>query len=274
MLRKMLAIIVMAVLTLPFSAIAGEGISYSGSSTIGMSILEEGAVKTFEQKTGIKFASIDQPGSGKGVKALIGGKVNLAGASRALKSKEKKKKVVGTTIGYDAIAVFVHSSNPVENLTKKQIKGIFTGKIKNWKEVGGKDAPITANTEIQGEGRATMLVFQKMAMDGAPYGTGFKEIDLPRDQIVHLAGDPTGICSVSFGLLAATPKHLRNNVKGVGVDGNEPTPGNIKSGKYLIARPLVLATKGMPKGNVKTFIKFMLSPDGQEIVAKHFVSVK
>ena len=119
-----------------------------------------------------------------------------------------------------------------------------------------------------------MLVFQKIAMDGAPYGPGFKQIDFPRDQIVHLAGDETGICSVSFGLLAATPKSLRSKVKGVAVNGMEPTPDNIKFGKYLISRPLVLGTKGMPKGDVKTFIDFMLSPEGQKFVGKHFVPVK
>ena len=274
MLRRILAVVIMAVFTLSFSAYAGKGISYSGSSTIGMSVLEAGALDAYEKKTGKKFSLVEHPGSGKGIKNLIAGKVNLAGASRHLKSKEKKQKVLGTTIGYDAIAVFVHSSNPVENLTKEQIKGIFTGKIKNWKEVGGNDALITVNTEIQGEGRATLQVFQKIAMDGAPYGNGFKEIDLPRDQIVHLAGDPTGICSVSFGLLAATPKHLRDKVKGIGVNGMKPEPENIKYGKYLISRPLLLVTKGMPKGDVKEFINFMLTNEGQKIVGINFVPVK
>jgi ABC-type phosphate transport system substrate-binding protein len=107
---------------------AGDDLSYSGSSTIGMSVLEAGAVKDFEQKTGIKFKSVEQPGSGKGIQALLDGKVTLAGASRTLKSEEKAKKLLGTAIGYDAIAVFVH----------KKIKGIFSGKIMNWKEVGAR----------------------------------------------------------------------------------------------------------------------------------------
>jgi phosphate transport system substrate-binding protein len=239
-----------------------------------MSILEIGAVEAFEKDTGIKFTSIDQPGSGRGIKALVEGKVNLAGASRKIKSKEKKQKVIGTVIGYDAIAVFVHKSNPVNNLSKDQIKGIFTGKITNWKEVGGNDAPITPNTEILGEKRATMLVFQKLAMDGAAYATDFKEIDYPRDQIVHLAGDKTGICSVSLGLLAATSDRVRNSVKAVFVNVVEPTPGNIKSGAYLISRPLNLATVGLPKGDVKKFVKWILSPAGQKFVGKNFVPVR
>ncbi len=273
MIRIIMTVLATALLILPQVVLAGDGISYSGSSTIGMSILEEGAIKAFEQKTGIKFTSVKQPGSGKGIKALINGEANLAGASRALKKKERKQ-VLGKTIGYDAIAVFIHKENPVKNLTKAQLKGIFTGEIKNWKDVGGNDAPITPNTEILGDQRATMLVFQKMAMDGADYGKGFNEIDLPRDQIVQLASDRNGICSVSFGLLAATRESVKNKVKSVSVNGIEPTPKNIKSGAYLISRPLTLATKGLPKGDVKEFISFILSPEGQKIVGINFVPVR
>ncbi|MHB8880517.1 MAG: phosphate ABC transporter substrate-binding protein [Thermodesulfovibrionales bacterium] len=255
-------------------ALAADELSYSGSSTIGMSVLDAGAVKAFEQKSGIKFKSIDQPGSGKGIQALLDGKVTLAGVSRTLKPDEKAKKLLGTAIGYDAIAVFVHKSNPVKNLTKEQVKGIFTGKIKNWKEVGGKDSPIRPNTEIAGQKRATMLAFQEMAMDNAAYGTGFKEIDFPRDQIVDVAKNENAICGVSFGLLAAVGSDLRGNVKAVTVNGFAPSDANIQSGAYLISRPLLLVTQGLPKGNVKKFIDFMLSPEGQKIVGTNFVRVR
>ena len=272
--RKLWILLIAALFIMPQAAMGKDVLSYSGSSTIGMSILEAGAVEAFKAKTGIKFDSIKQPGSGKGIKALIDGKATLGGASRRLKTKEKKARVLGHTIGYDAIAVFVHKSNPVKNLTKAQLKGIFTGKITNWKEVGGKDAPITPNTEILGEKRATMLVFQKLAMDNAAYGKGFKEIDYPRDQIIGLAKDKTGICTVSLGLLAAVTPEVRKNVKAIDVNGVKPDDKNIRSGAYLISRPLILATKGLPKGKAKKFIKFILSPEGQTIVAINFVPVR
>jgi len=253
---------------------AADEIAYSGSSTIGMSILQAGAVKAFEEKEGVKFAFVENPGSGKGIEALVAGKTPLAGASRPLSADEKKKKLLGTAIGYDAIAVFVHKDNPVTKLSKEQLKGIFSGSIKNWKEVGGKDAPITPNTEISGEKRATMLEFQKLAMDDAPYAKGFKEIDLPRDQITYVAGDETGICSVSLGLLAAVGPEVRAKVKAVTVNNIEPSDDNIRSGAYLISRPLLLVTNGLPKGMVKKFIDFMLSSEGQKYVAINFVPVK
>jgi phosphate transport system substrate-binding protein len=258
----------------PFSAVAGDGISYSGSSTVGTGVMKAGAIKAFEEKTGIKFTSFNQIGSGKGIKALIDGKVNLAGASRPLKAKEKRSKLLGHTLGYDAIAVFVHIDNPVENLTKKQLKGIFTGNIRSWKEAGSLDAPITPNTEILGEKRATVAMFQKLAMDGAAYGKGFKEIDLPVDQLRHLAKDSSGIATVSMGLVKSLSSSVRSKIKAVAIDGLKPTDSNVKSGAYLISRPLILVTKGLPKGDVKKFVRFMLSSEGQGIVSKNFVSLR
>jgi phosphate transport system substrate-binding protein len=254
--------------------IALADISYSGSSTIGTGILKEGgAVAAFEKKSGKKFASVDIPGSGKGIQALTEGKVNLAGASRPLKPEEKKAGLSATTIGYDAIAVFVHKSNPVKNLTKEQLKGIFTGKIKNWKEVGGKNAPIVPNTEILSGKRATIEMFQEHVMDGAPYAV-FKQVDLPRDQIVELTKQENGICSVSLGLLASLSKEERGKVKAISVAGSEPSEKNVQSGAYLISRPLLLVTKGLAKGEIKEFISFILSPEGQSIVARNFVPVR
>lgn len=261
------------ILCLPAAGTAA-GLKYIGSSTIGQAILEKGAVAAYEKKTGNKMAAVENPGSGKGIKALMAGETKLAGASRSLKRKEKKAGALGHTIGYDAIAVFIHKDNPVKDLTKDQIKGIFTGEITNWKDVGGNDAPITPNTEIAGEGRATMLVFQKITMGKAPYGKGFKEIDMPKDQIVYLAGNPTGICSVSLGLLSAVSSEVKSKVKSVSVEGMSPTEDNIRSGGYLISRPLLLVTKGLAKGEVKEFIDFMLTSEGQSYVAKHFVPVK
>lgn len=272
--RSFFVILIAMMFSLPQIVFADDEISYSGSSTIGMGVLEAGAVKAFEQKTGIKFKSIEQPGSGKGIEALLEGKVTMAGASRKLEAKEKKQNLIGTVIGYDGIAVFVNKKNPVKNLTKDQLKGIFTGNIKNWKEVGGKDAPIRPNTEIAGKQRATMLAFQEIAMAKAPYGPGFKEIDFPRDQISEVAKDENGICSVSFGLLASVPADLHDKVQAVTINGIDTSDKNIQSGAYPISRPLLLVTKGLHAGNVKKFIDFMLSKEGQAIVNKNFVSVR
>ncbi|MCM2333878.1 MAG: phosphate ABC transporter substrate-binding protein [Anaeromyxobacteraceae bacterium] len=266
--------LLVALLLAPAAAAAAEEVRYSGSSTIGQSILQmAGARRAFEAKSGVKFGALEVPGSGKGIEALLSDKANVAGASRPLKADEKAKGVVATVIGYDAVAVFVNVDNPVDKLTRAQLKGIFTGAIKNWKEVGGKDAPIAVNTEIQGAKRATMEMFNELVMDKAPYGAGFKEIDLPKDQIVEIAKDPNGIGTPSLGLLAAVSKDLRAKVKAVAVDGVAPTDEAVRTGAYPVSRPLNLATKGPPAGAVKTFIEYMLTPEGQAFVEKDFVGV-
>lgn len=274
MARGILLIVAAWLCALPFAAHSVEGLTYSGSSTIGMSILQAGALQAYEAKTGKKFAKVDMPGSGKGIDALLDDAVAVAGVSRALKPQELKKKLVGTVIGYDGIAVFVHAANPVKNLTKEQLKGIFTGRIKNWKEVGGKDLPIEPNTEIAGAKRATMLEFQDMAMDKEPYGEGFKQIDLPRDQIIETAKNERAICSVSRGLLSRLTPYMRSKISVVSVNGVAPTETDILSGAYIISRPLLLVTKGKPKGEARLFIDFILSPEGQDIVKKNFVRVR
>jgi phosphate transport system substrate-binding protein len=274
MLNKFLLFIAIGMIGMHGSALAGNDLSYSGSSTIGMGILEAGALKTYGEITGKKFALVEMPGSGKGLDALLAGKVSIAGVSRPLKKEEKKQNLVGTAIGLDAIAIFVHIDNPVKNLTKEQLKGIFTGKIRNWREVGGNDAPIEPNTEIAGAKRATMLEFQEMIMDKAPYGEGFKEIDFPRDQIIETAKNKNTICTVSRGLLMKLSAYMRTKVKVVTVNGASPSEADIRSGAYIISRPLLLVTEGKPQGEAKQFIQFMLSSEGQKKVNINFVRVK
>jgi phosphate transport system substrate-binding protein len=270
----LLTALILGAVALPTAGLADGELTYSGSSTIGTGFLEAGAAEAFEEGSGIRFDSIEQPGSGKGVRALIDGKVALAGASRPLKPNEKSQKLIGSIIGYDAIAVFVHKTNPVDDLSKDQLKRIFTGEIKNWREVGGEDAPILPNTEILTGKRATVEMFRELVLDDAPYGTGFKALDYPRDQIIDLADTKNGICSVSRGLLASLSSDVRARVKTISVGGIDPSDRNVRSGAYLASRPLLLVSRGLPKGQVKEFIRFSLSPEGQAIVAKNFVPVR
>ena len=273
--RLTLALSTCALLLLPALARSAEPVRYSGSSTIGQSLLQlGGARRAFEASTALKFASLEVPGSGKGLEALLAGKANVAGVSRPLKADEKAKGVVGTVIGFDAVAVFVHKDNPIERLSLEQLKGIFTGRIRNWKEVGGRDAPIAVNTEIQGAKRATLEMFNEIVMDKAPYGAGFKEIDLPKDQIIDVAGNPNAIGTPSLGLLSTVAPAVRAQVKAVAVAGVAPTHDSVRSGTYPISRPLILATLGAPSGDAKAFVDFMLSAAGQALVEKDFVAVK
>lgn len=251
--------------TFTLSTAVWAGLIYEGSTTIGENIMPE-AVKAFEAKTKVKFDSIGGLGSGKGFKAVMEGKCNVGGVSRALKADEKKLKPYYQIIGYDAIAIFINAKNPVKDLSKEQLKGIFTGKIKNWKEVGGKDAQIAVITEIKAGERATIAAFKELALDSAEFGPS-KEIDKPHDCVKAVAGDENAITH-------ATLAFKESGAKTITVNKVEPTAKNVRSGAYLLSRPLCLVAKGLPKDDLKKFFDFILSVEGQSIVGKNFVPVK
>ncbi len=264
MLKK--TILTSLLLVFTFLNPAYASLSYSGSSTIGENIISK-AARIFTAKTGIKFSSIENPGSGKGLELLAAGKVNLTGVSRLLTAEEKKQKFYYQIIGYDAIGVFVHKNNPVKNLSRDEVKKIFTGEIKNWKEVGGKDAPIACITETWGDQRATMIEFQRLAMEGAEYRKDRVEADSPKDQAIRLTLEENGVIAVSLAFTLP-------GIKLVSIENILPAKDNVQSGIYLFARPLYLLSKGLPKAEIKKFFDFIISAEGQKIVAENFSAVR
>ena len=266
MMTRMIPLAVIAAAALACSAKkAPEPLSYEGSSTIGEKIMPEAAAG-FEKKSGVKFEKIGDKGSGEGFAAVMGGSVPVAGMSRNLKADERAKNPYYRIIGYDAIAVFVHEANPVKNLTREQLKKVFTGQVTNWKELGWKDQPITVVTEIQAGSRATIAEFKRMVLDGAAYGPS-KEIDLPHDCVKHVAGEPSAI---TFATLA----FQLPGVHVTSVDGIAATAEQVRSGAYPLGRPLLLVARAAPEGAAKDFFEYMLSPEGQTFVAKHFTPVR
>jgi phosphate transport system substrate-binding protein len=270
---KVPAVASIAVFLLWQVAAGAGGITFSGSVPIGEGILKAGAVKAFEKKYNIKFGSVETPGTGPGIKAVSDGKVDIAGSARPLKAEEKKQKLLGSTIGYEAVAIYVHKNNPVTNLSREQLKSIFSGRMQNWKDAGGKNAPIAPVTSSSGT-RAIVQIFEEKVMNNAAYGSGYKNIDQPGDKIGAIAADENGICADSLGLMSSLSSGIREKVKVITVNGIEPTEKNIRSGAYPITTSLLLVTKGLPKADVKKFIEFMLSRDGQAFVAQSFIPVK
>jgi phosphate transport system substrate-binding protein len=160
----------------------------------------------------------------------------------------------------------VNAANPVKVLTKAQLKGIYTGEIKSWKALGGPDLPIVACIEPKNSGRATVDSFRNMVLDGQPYGT-VKELDDASDCVKFVATAKGGIAPASLAYAVAGTRALP-------VDGVQPTDDDVRAGTYLLARPLLLVAKTKPTGALKQFFDFMLSPAGQTIVDKSFVSVR
>lgn len=265
-----LLVLVVTLFLMP--AVCRAELRYSGSSTVAIILVDSGAASAFEEETGKKFAGIEILSSGQGLRALLDGKATIAGCSRALRSEEKRKKLVGVTIGYDALGIYVHATNPVKSLTMEQLRGIFSGRIVNWRAVGGKDAPILPITGAPTAGRGSTDFFRERVLAGVPFGRN-REVSLPRDQAVELSRHENGITFVSIGLMKFMDRDVRRQVRPLAIDRVVPTTQNVRSGAYSITRPLLLVTKGAAKGDEKAFIDFLLSRGGQAIVEQTFAAV-
>jgi phosphate transport system substrate-binding protein len=217
-----------------------------------------------EKYPGVKI-NVAGGGSGAGIKAAQQGTADIGASSRELKDTEKGT-VKETVIAKDGIAVIVHPDNPVENISMDQIKGVFTGKITNWKDLGGKDAAITVIIREAGSG--TRGAFQELTIGEDAEFTDKAIIQNSNGALrTAVAGNPDAIGFISFG-------YINNEIKPLKVEGVEATKDNVLSGSYKISRPFLYLTKAEPQGLVKAYIDFVLSPEGQSIVGKEYIPVK
>ncbi len=254
-------------------AVASAEVVYGGSSTIAV-VLQGGAASGFEAKSGARLELADVAGTGKGLESLAEGKLDLAGSGRVLSAEEKQSGLLGTIIGYDGLALYVHRSNPVKDLSREQLKDIFVGKVKNWREVGGNDLKIVPMVEPIASKRATVQLVQELVLDGAAFMPGIREVDQLKDQVSDVARSEGAVCFASVGFLASAGASVRGAVRHVSIDATEPSDSNIRSGAYLLSRPILLVTRGRPAGDVKIFLEYMLSGNGQAVVDRYFVALK
>jgi len=242
----------------------------TGSTTV-LPIAQLCAEKFMDQHPDVNI-SVRGGGSGVGIAALIDGTCDIAMASRPMKTKELKSargkgiNPLATVIAKDGIAIIVHPSNPLSEITLAQLKDIYTGKISNWKDVGGKPGKIVVISRDVASG--TFEVFKKIVLKGAKTRADALMLASNKAVATTVEKTPGAIGYVGLG-------YISSKVKALAVDGVEPTKETVVSGKYKLARPLYLYTDGKPTGLAKEFIDFVLSPEGQEIVDKiGFVPVK
>ena len=207
-------------------------------------------------------------GSGDGIAALINGTADIAMASREMKEEEKKQfkgeKPKELFIGTDALSVIVHPKNPIKSLTLEQLKDIYTGKITNWKELGGNDAEIIVYSRDSSSG--TYEFFKEFGLEGEEYTPDARRAPSNSAVVQSVAQEENAIGYIGLSF-------LNENVKGLALSINgkelvEPSFETAASGKYPLVRKLYMYTVGDPEGLAKAFLEFGLSKDGQEIVKK------
>ncbi len=227
----------------------------------------------FMKKNPYIFVAVTGGGSGVGIASLINKTTDIADASRRMKKKEiemAKKRGVNPyeiVVGYDGIAVIVNKNNPVDKLTIKQLHDIYTGKITNWKELGGEDLKIVALSREVSSG--THLYFKEHVVE-----LGKKTKDEFASSVLMFSSNQAIVEEVTSNEQAIGyigMGYLNERVKAVALARKEnspyvyPTTEEVLAKKYPLSRPLYMYTNGAPKGIIKKFIDFVLSKEGQMI---------
>lgn len=247
-------------------AAAPERITIKGSDT--MVILVQRWTEMFPDKTAVEF-QVTGGGSGVGIAALLNGTTDICASSRPMKPAEVEQmkakynyKGLEVRVARDGLAVYVHKSNKVKQLTMEQVRLIFTGKVTNWKQLGGADKPINLYSRENNSG--TYEFFKEHVL--------LKQDFAPQAQ--HMAGTAALINAVSkdpnaigFGGAA-----YAKNVKALAIAQEAgkpyiaPTEATILNAQYPISRFLYFYLSKRPEGNVKKFIDWVISKQGQKVV--------
>ena len=207
--------------------------------------------------------SVQGGGSGFGIASLIDGSTDIADASRPMKEKEiikaRSKGVYPHEIivAKDGIAIIVHLSNPVDNLTSDQILDIYSGKISDWSSLGGKNMKIVVVSRDTSSG--TYEAFEELALKGERVRPDALTTASNQQVAMTVANTPGAIGYIGLG-------YLSSRLKAVKVNGIPCTADTVISGKYPLSRPLFMYTNGKPKGIIKDYIGFVLSEEGQRLV--------
>lgn len=239
----------------------------TGSSTVAPLAAEIG--KRFESEHPDVRVDVQTGGSSRGIADARSGVANIGMASRSLKDEEKD--LQGFEIARDGIGIILHKDNPVKSLSNQQVIDIYTGKINNWQQINGKNAPITVVNKA--EGRSTLELFLNYFQ--------LKNNDIKASVVIGdnqqgiktVAGNPDAIGYVSIG----TAEFSINNsvtIKLLPLNGIAATTENVQNGKFPLSRPLTLVTKTQPQGLDKEFIEFARSPQVHDIVkSQDFVPI-
>jgi len=204
-----------------------------------------------------EFVEVQGGGSTAGLQAAGSGLANIGMCSRSLTAKEA---LVFTSIliARDGLALVVSPDNPVVKLSVLQIRALFAGRVTNWSEVGGKDGPIRPITREEGSGTRESFVRLVMGNERISGRALTQESNGAVKELVK--GDPAAIGYMSLGLVG-------KDLRAVTVDGMQPTVENVLAGTYHLVRPLLFVTKGAATPTAQEFINFVLSPQGQNMLA-------
>ena len=243
-----------------------EKIVLLGSNTIGEELAPRLIAEFKKDHPGVVF-ECEFKGTTYGMGALMVNRCDIAAASREVTTNEvelaKARNIAFNdhVIGAYDVAVIINAASPAANLTKEQVRDLFTGVIQNWKDVGGPDAPV--HLYIRHPISGTYLGFRELAMENKPYALTVKSCTNYTEIVQAVAQDANGIGYCSLDLAT------KQGVKAVSINGLAPTAAVVNKGNYPYARVLRLYTdKGTESPTARSFVEFAQSKRGQEILAQ------
>ena len=246
-----------------------QKITLTGSSTIAP-LASEIAKKFEAQHPGVRI-DVQTGGSSRGLSDVFQGLADIGMVSRALKESESEQ-FQDFAIAKDGIGIIVREDNPVNSLRDSQVVAIYQGKIDNWQQVGGNDAPITVVNKA--EGRSTLELFLNYFQLKNSQIKADVVIGDNQQGIKTVAGNANTIGYVSIG---AAERDINQGVplKLLPVGGVEASTQTVQDGSFPLSRPLNLITKEQPSGLTQEFIEFARSQEVHDLVeAQNFVPIK
>jgi phosphate transport system substrate-binding protein len=217
--------------------------------------------KAYEAKTGIKI-NLQGGGATRGIRDVAAGKADIGGSCRHVVRDQAEQNARLINVAWDALVVIVNPSNPVSDISFDDLKAVLEGRVKRWKDLGGSDTPITVVVR-KGKQSGVGLMTRELLLKNPEQDYTSKAIALkssgPVENFVEKESSAIAITGISSA--------KKRNVKMLAINGKSPSQENIASGAYILYRPLYLVTSRTPSQDVRDFIRFVQSDEGQQIIA-------
>jgi phosphate transport system substrate-binding protein len=243
-----------------------RSVTVKGSDT--MVILAQSWAENYMKGHAQRTIQVTGGGSGVGIAALINGGTDICQASRPMKEVEKNqvqkrqgKSVSEIPVALDGVAVYVSESNPIQSITEPQLQSIYTGKITNWRELGGKDGRIVVYSRENSSG--TYQFFKEHVLKNQDFARDVQTLPGTGAIVNAVSKDPA---SIGYGGIA-----YASGIRVLPVSGDAkseavaPSLATVRTGQYPLSRNLFFYTVGEPDGDVKTFVDWVLGPEGQKL---------